>query len=418
MRGTPFVTLLKISRYVCEISPPSKRGPLASTVQLLICAGIMIGYFICYGTVNVSTSLSWRLPLAIQAGIAIFGACASQLYLPASPRWLAHKGRKEEAAAAWDLLGVSSTEREKDLLQDVAINELGAQPAVQATVLDTHFAGRIKRNIIKSATIFGKDSRKQMLLGVFMMSMQQLSGIDGVLYYAPLLFRQAGLQSSQASFLASGVSAILIFVSTIPAFLLSDRWGRRASTIYGGLVMFVCMGLMGILYASDSVHATYGAGRWVVIVTIYIFALGYCMTWAVGVKLFASEIQPVHTRATATSLSQAANCITNFFVAFITPVLLAKSSSGIYFLFGGAIILTVGVCTLFMPETRGSDLEAISEKFGSHKPSDMTIMRVTKRLLSRFGAGKGLGRDRREGIQLRSMPPSGSGTEANSIHSS
>ena len=62
--------------------------------------------------------------------------------------------------------------------------------------------------------------------------------------YAPLLFQQAGISSSEATFLASGVSAILIFVFTILAVIFVDRWGRRLSTIYGGLVMFACMAVM------------------------------------------------------------------------------------------------------------------------------------------------------------------------------
>jgi MFS family permease len=145
----------------------------------------MIGYFIAYGTVDIPSSLSWRLPLAIQAAIAAFGAGASHFYLPASPRWLAHKGRKEEASAAWDLLGVSAAEREKDLLENPVLNEmneLNETPAVQAIAKDREFTTRLKRNSMKYAAMFGKDSRKQMFLGVFMMSMQQLSGIDGVLY--------------------------------------------------------------------------------------------------------------------------------------------------------------------------------------------------------------------------------------------
>ena len=127
--------------------------------------------------------------------------------------------------------------------------------------------------------------------------------------YAPLLFQQAGLTSAEASFLASGVSAILICAATIPAFLLVDRWSRRASTIYGGLALFTCMITIGSLYASNSVHANYGAGRWVVIITIYVFAVSYCISWALGVKLFASEIQPMATRATATSIAQSGNCV-------------------------------------------------------------------------------------------------------------
>ncbi|KFY65135.1 hypothetical protein V496_02778, partial [Pseudogymnoascus sp. VKM F-4515 (FW-2607)] len=372
-QGTNFSTLVV---YICEISPPSKRGPLASVVQLLICTGIMTGYFICYGTINIASSLSWRLPLALQGGIAAFFAGASALYLPASPRWLSHKGRKEEAITTWDTLGVSAAEREKDLLENpenlvTETNELDEMPAAHTTALDTGFVARLRRNEKMTASVFGREGRKQMMLGVFMMTMQQLSGIDGVLYYAPLLFRQAGISSAEASFLASGVSAILIFVSTIPAILLSDIWGRRASTMYGGLIICSSMALMGSLYASNSVHANSGSGRWVVIVTIYIFVLAYCMTWAVGFKVYACEIHPVRSRATATSLGQAANSITNFGVAFITPILLSKSSSAVYFLFAGASALTLVVCALYMPETKGRSLEGIGEAFRTHKVADL-----------------------------------------------
>ena len=140
--------------------------------------------------------------------------------------------------------------------------------------------------------------------------------------------------------------------------------------------------LMGILYATDSVHAAYGVGRWIVIVTIYVFAITYATTWAIGIKLFASEIQPRDTRATATSLAQAANCITNFFVAFITPVILSRSPSGAYFLFAAATILTTCVCMVYMPETRGRDLEAIGQAFGLHRTADTPFAKALRTLKS------------------------------------
>ncbi|KAI9847192.1 MAG: hypothetical protein M1837_003055 [Sclerophora amabilis] len=368
--------------YICEISPPKRRGALATLVQVFITVGLCVGYFMCYGTVRVPSSLSWRLPLALQSGVAFILAAASCWYLPHSPRWLAYKGRREEASLVWDKLGVSNAEREKDLLQNPTsmVNEAAA-PTETAKV---GLLQRMQRNLAASVEVFGKDTRKPMLLGVFMMAMQQLSGIDAVIYYAPLLFQQAGISSSEAAFLASGVSAILICVFTILAVVFVDRWGRRPSTIYGGLVLFGCMALMALLYATNSVHETYGIGRWAVVVAIYVFAIGYSTTWAIGMKLFASEIQPVTTRATATSLAQSANCITNFFVAFITPVLLSRSSSGAYFLFGGALMLTVAVSVLCMPETRGRDLEAIGETFGLHKASDMPVVRGLTNLGSRI----------------------------------
>ncbi len=90
---------------------------------------------------------------------------------------------------------------------------------------------------------------------------------------------------------------------TVPAFLLADRWGRRTSAITGGLLLAGCMLLMGILYAADVVHP-YGFARWVVIISVFVFGLSYCATWGIVGKLYASEIQPAHTRAAANSVAQ------------------------------------------------------------------------------------------------------------------
>ena len=154
-------------------------------IQLLITAGLVIGYFSCYGSVRIPSSLSWRLPLALHSGIASFLAFASFFYLPHSPRWLAYKGRKEEASRAWDRLGVSNAEREKDLLQNpVPID--GAVLNDASTLSDlpvkTKLRDRMRNNLNELLAMFKKDARKPMFLGVFLMSMQQMSGIDGVIY--------------------------------------------------------------------------------------------------------------------------------------------------------------------------------------------------------------------------------------------
>jgi len=198
--------------------------------------------------------------------------------------------------------------------------------------------------------------------------MQQLSGIDGVLYYAPILFQAAGLKSSLASFLASGVSALVIFVTTIPSFLFADKWGRKTSTIVGGISQGTCMLVIGSLYASGVVHATHGSARWVVVVFIYIFAIAFSGGWAVGFRVYISEIQSPKTRAGASSLSMTSNGIMNWIVAFTTPIFLARSSFGAYFLFGLSSFFGVLICVLFMPETRGKTLEEIDASFRSKNP--------------------------------------------------
>ncbi|KAG2165921.1 hypothetical protein JADG_005660 [Aureobasidium aubasidani] len=337
--------------YVCEIAPARQRGVLASVQQLLVTMGIAVGYFICYGTVRSSTtSFSWRFPFALQSFLAFTYAVLSFIFLPESPRWLKTKGRMDDSHDAWEKLGIADAEREKDDQQASTLNIQEPESLALTPI-------RSRQSIYDPQktswlAVFANDTRKRTFLGCFLMGMQQLSGIDGVLYYAPLLFQQAGLNSSTSSFLASGVSALLMFLVTIPAFILADKWGRRTSTIVGGILLSSTMFIIAALYASGVVHGDHGPARWLVIVLIYIFALTYCTTWAVGIKIYASEIQPPKTRAPATSLAQSSNWVVNFVVAFTTPVFLEQSSSGIYFMFGAASLLTVVVCAGGMPETK------------------------------------------------------------------
>ena len=96
---------------------------------------------------------------------------------------------------------------------------------------------------------------------------------------------------------------------SVPAFIFADRWGRRTSVITGGIGLSGCMFIIGSLYASNSVHAHSGYGRWFVIVFIFVFALTYCVTWGLVGKVYASEIQPVQTRAAANSVAQGLNFV-------------------------------------------------------------------------------------------------------------
>ncbi|KAI2635696.1 general substrate transporter [Hypomontagnella submonticulosa] len=353
--------------YICEISPPRNRAALTTGPQLLTTFGLMTGFFTCYGTANVQSSFSWRLPFALLASYSFVFSASMLIWLPASPRWLTLHGKTQEAAAAWEKLDVPAADREKILDQydstvvETAIPDASGGTSAAHITSATVAVPKLKK--AKLLDVFSSDARPRLFLAVFLMGMQQLSGIDGVLYYAPLLFQQAGLSSNESTFLASGVSAIVIFAVSIPATLLADRWGRRLNTILGGLGMAATMFLMGALYAGDAVHAGSGAGRWVVLASIYVFAVIYCVSWAVGIKVYAAEIQPQRTRASATSIAHGSNWLANFLVALVTPTLLAETSYGAYFLFGGCALLTAAVCAVFMPETRGLSLGEIDQAF-------------------------------------------------------
>jgi hypothetical protein len=144
--------------------------------------------------------------------------------------------------------------------------------------------------------------------------------------------------------------------------------------------------VIGALYAANSVFSDHGAGRWVVVVCIFLFTFVYSATWAVSISIYASEVQPLKTRAAASSLGRSGNWIVNWIVAFTTPIFLARSSSGVYFMFGAACLLTAVVCYIWMPETCGLSLEEIDgifEKDGEKQQREKILNKIWKKLSRR-----------------------------------
>lgn len=152
------------TRYICEIAPSARRGTLVSMTQLMAATGIMSGYFTCYGSIRIPSSMSWRLPFIIQAVPAVILA-ASCLYLPMSPRWLVLHGRREEALHAVERLDIPRAEAEKDILRPAPASSVAGRTSIKGFL-----------------EIFKHEYRGRTMLGLFILGMLQLSGIDGVLY--------------------------------------------------------------------------------------------------------------------------------------------------------------------------------------------------------------------------------------------
>ena len=165
--------------YICEISPPKNRGSLTTGPQLGITLGLMVGYFTCYGTANIESSLSWRAPFIILACLSMVFSAASLLWLVPSPRWLILRGRQSEAAAAWDILGVGHAEREKAGIQS-------GPEGIANQVHSSTVSGDSSATKSGFLDVFSQDVRMRTVLAVFMMGVQQLNGIDGVLYVSLL----------------------------------------------------------------------------------------------------------------------------------------------------------------------------------------------------------------------------------------
>lgn len=146
----------------------------------------MTGFFTCYGTANVQSSFSWRLPFALLASYSFVFSASMLIWLPASPRWLTLHGKTQEAAAAWEKLDVPAADREKILDQydstvvETAIPDASGGTSAAHITSATVAVPKLKK--AKLLDVFSSDARPRLFLAVFLMGMQQLSGIDGVLY--------------------------------------------------------------------------------------------------------------------------------------------------------------------------------------------------------------------------------------------
>lgn len=282
-----------VTIYLCEIAPQNIRGTVATMLQLLITIGIAAGYFIAYGSSRLDSSLAWRIPFIAEACVAAI-LSIGMAFVPFSPRWLVQRGRFQEARQV--LSRLRQTENVDEELQGIrgSLEEKGTQ---QATFSE----------------VFSKRYIRRSLLGIFLMGFQMLCGvgvdlshihrnpfhlhphrcvlclgqIDAVLYYAPILFTQAGFSSQRASFLASGISGIINLVFTIPAQFCVDKWGRKFPLIGGGIAMASCFLAIGSIYAAQGgkangeVHLNGKPSQWAVIILIYMFVANFAWSWAV-----------------------------------------------------------------------------------------------------------------------------------------
>jgi len=160
------VYLSNMNVYICEIAPVKRRGMLAGLPQFMSTAGVCIGYFICYGTVHINSSMAWRFSYIFQAcvGLALAFGC---FVLPESPRWLILHGKRVDALDALRRLDFSMVEAEKDILRNA--EQRPSSSGWQGFLL-----------------LFRKGYRARTTLALFVLGMVQLSGIDGVLYVSEL----------------------------------------------------------------------------------------------------------------------------------------------------------------------------------------------------------------------------------------
>ncbi|KAJ1024128.1 hypothetical protein NDA16_002967 [Ustilago loliicola] len=250
--------------YNAELAPPEIRGSLVALQQLAIVFGIMISYWLTYGTQYIGgtgagqSRAAWLAPTTIQLAPAVILAVGI-FWLPESPRWLINEGREQESLSV--IAGLRRLP-EDDLLVQLEFLEVKAQKLFEDRISahdhpnlqDGSRSSNFKLGLAQYKSLVANPANlRRTLVAIITMTFQQWSGVNFILYYAPFIFQQIGLDGGSISLLASGVVGVVgvvMFLATIPAVHYIDTWGRKPILIAGTVVMGICHFVVAVIIAT------------------------------------------------------------------------------------------------------------------------------------------------------------------------
>jgi sugar porter (SP) family MFS transporter len=319
--------------YLAEIAPAARRGAIVGSFQINIVVGILAAYVsnAAVGVLVDDPSLAWRWKLGLTAVPAILFQ-AALLFVPDSPRWLILRGRAQAAARAEQLL-------------------YGADPSVQ--IPDVIPAGRK----VRSLASLWPEAKKPILLAFTLGALNQLTGVNAILYYLNDIFAAAGYGRVSADVQAISVGlANLIF--TLVGMLLIDRLGRRKMLIAGGVVMAMMLALAAAVMLGILPRA-------LLLTVLVVFIGAFAMSQGAVIWVYLSEIFPTRYRSAGQGIGSGTVWLFDALVAGVFPVAAALAPAAPFFFFMGCMLAQSLLVRRYFPETKGATLEQIEVRMGT-----------------------------------------------------
>ncbi|KAI9666397.1 MAG: hypothetical protein M1821_004333 [Bathelium mastoideum] len=353
--------------YISEISPPETRGALLVLEEFSIVLGIVIAFWITYGTQYIYSEWSWRLPFLLQLipGLVL---AAGVFMLPFSPRWLVSKNRDVEALTTLSKLRRLPKDDPRvqqewiDIRAEVAVQREALQekhPDLYSSGIPTGF----KLEVTQWFDCLRKGCWRRTHVGAGLMFFQQFVGINALIYYSPTLFQTMGLDHSMQLIL-SGVINITQLLGVTTSIWTMDAIGRRPLLLGGSIVMTISHTIIAILvgkFSSDwSAHRSEG---WTSVAFLFIYMFGFGASWGPVPWAMPSEIFPSSLRAKGVALSTCSTWLNNFIIGLITPPLVQNTGYGAYVFFAVFCLLSFVWTYFFVPETSGRTLEQMDHVF-------------------------------------------------------
>lgn len=327
--------------YLAEVAPERIRGAMISTYQLMITIGILVAFL---SDTALSYTGAWRWMLGV---IAIPGALflLGVLLLPDSPRWLMMRGRRDEA------IGVLHRLR-------------GDEAVVLREAADIEEQLRTPQ---RGWHLFleNRNFRRSVGLGVLLQLMQQFTGMNVVMYYAPRIFQTMGYDTAAQMWFTALVGLTNV-LATFIAIALIDRWGRKPILYTGFAVMAAGLGVVGaMMHGGIGSHAE----QIFTVAMLLMFIVGFAMSAGPLVWTLCSEIQPLKGRDFGIGCSTFTNWIANMIVgATFLSLLNGIGNAHTFWLYASLNILFIGLTLWLVPETKGVTLEQIERNLMHGKP--------------------------------------------------
>ncbi|OGT51065.1 MAG: MFS transporter [Gammaproteobacteria bacterium RIFCSPHIGHO2_12_FULL_42_13] len=320
--------------YISEIAPKRHRGALVSLNQLAIATGIFISYLVDY---HFSHTESWRWMFGagiVPAGMLLFG----MLFLPDSPRWVAKQGN---FGKAFSIL------HDLRLCPKLAEAELGE-------IIDTT---KEKKNSWRE--LFHFRIRPTIWIGSGLCIIQQITGINTILYYAPTIFQMSGFVDASSAIFASIAIGIVFLVFSLVGLLLVDKLGRKP-LLYIGITL-MCLALVSIASVFHMNTALFSV-RMILLGSTLVYVMAFAVSLGPIPWLMIAEIFPTRVRGFGASIATFFNWASNGLVAitFLTCIeFFGKSNT--FLLYAAACVLSMLFIFFYVPETKQCSLEKLEK---------------------------------------------------------
>ncbi|CAM8883487.1 unnamed protein product [Rhodiola kirilowii] len=324
--------------YIAEISPQNLRGSLGSVNQLAITIGVLITYLL-------GLCVPWRI-LAVLGVVPCALLIPGLFFIPESPRWLAKMGMTDDFEAALMVLRGFDTDISTE------VNEI--KRSVQSTR--------------KSSITFGELKRRRywfpLTIGIGLLALQQLTGINALIFYSTSIFEAAGI--TNGNIVTCGLGVIQVLATGVSVWLV-DKAGRRLLlTISSSGTAFSLLSVAVAFFIKDAVSedsSLYSIMSYITVVgvvaTVFAFSLGLgAIPW-----LIMSEILPVKIKGLAGSVATLTNWLMAFAVTMTANLLLTWNEGGTFTIYTLLAAFTVLFVTMWVPETKGRTLEEIQQSF-------------------------------------------------------